>query len=61
MVDEDNMDNIKPLPNLDYKIVCENSLLDLSGVLIPNDLKENFITLADQHFDETRKKRKEKT
>ncbi len=28
IVDEDNMDNIKPLPNLDNKIMCGNSLLD---------------------------------
>src|SRR3972149_623590 len=27
VVDEDDIKNIKPLPNLDYKIVCGNSLL----------------------------------
>ncbi|MBM4177117.1 MAG: class I SAM-dependent DNA methyltransferase, partial [Ignavibacteria bacterium] len=27
VVDEDDISNIKPLPNLDYKIVCGNSLL----------------------------------
>jgi hypothetical protein len=26
VVDEDDIKNIKPLPNLDYKIVCGNSL-----------------------------------
>ena len=27
VVDEDDITNIKPLPNLDYKIVCGNSLI----------------------------------
>ena len=27
VVDEDDIKNIKPLPNLDYKVVCGNSLL----------------------------------
>lgn len=27
VVDEDDINNIKPLPNLDYKVVCGNSLL----------------------------------
>ena len=30
VVDEDDIKNIKPLPNLDYKIVCGNSLLGLN-------------------------------
>lgn len=29
VVDEDDIHNIKPLPNLDYKIVCGNSLVEL--------------------------------
>lgn len=28
IVDEDNIENIKPLPNLDHKIMCGNSLLE---------------------------------
>jgi len=40
IVDEDDIKNIKPLPNLDNKIMCGNSLLDsFEGIkLIDNDL-----------------------
>ncbi|MEW6614199.1 MAG: TaqI-like C-terminal specificity domain-containing protein [Thermodesulfobacteriota bacterium] len=46
VVDEEDIKQIKPLPNLDYKIVCGNSLLGLpDGVLIDcevsNKLEEN--------------------
>ncbi|MFA4909786.1 MAG: TaqI-like C-terminal specificity domain-containing protein [Desulfobacteria bacterium] len=46
VVDEDDIKNIKPLPNLDYKIVYGNSLLGVpDGVLvdceISNKLEEN--------------------
>ena len=32
VVDEDDIKNIKPLPNLDYKIVCGNSLLGVKKI-----------------------------
>ncbi|MBD3328328.1 N-6 DNA methylase [Candidatus Peregrinibacteria bacterium] len=44
VVDEENIKNIKPLPNLDYKIVCGNSLLgvekDLFNLQLFNDLEK---------------------
>jgi hypothetical protein len=36
VVDEDDIKNIKPLPNLDYKIVCGNSLLGLPADILPD-------------------------
>ena len=47
VVDEDDIKNIKPLPNLDYKIVCGNSLLGYPytpmGLEKIEKLKEMFI------------------
>lgn len=42
VVDEDDYKNIKPLPNLDYKIVCGNSLLvvDRNNMFIKIQLSE---------------------
>jgi len=37
VVDEDDIKNIKPLPNLDYKIVCGDSLLGLPVNILPDD------------------------
>jgi hypothetical protein len=38
IVDEDDMKNIKPLPNLDHKIMCGNSLLEeFEGVKLFNE------------------------
>lgn len=37
VVDEDDIKQIKPLPNLDYKIVCGNSLLGLPFDILPDD------------------------
>ena len=57
VVDEDDIKNIKPLPNLDYKVVCGNSLLGYPykprGLTKIERLKELF-------FKETRPKEKEK-
>ena len=57
VVDEQDIKNIKPLPNLDYKIVCGNSLLGYPykprGLNKIERLKEHF-------FKETRPKEKEK-
>ena len=58
VVDEENIENIKALPNLDYKIMQGNSLLDLYGVIIPDKLQTRFTELANLHFDETRKNKK---
>ena len=38
VVDETNMDNVKPLPNLDHKLMCGNSLLEsFEGVKLFDD------------------------
>ncbi len=46
VVDEDDINNIKPLPNLDYKVVCGNSLLGYpytpAGLEGIEQLKEQF-------------------
>ena len=42
VVDEDDIDNIKPLPNLDYKIICGNSLLNYPYKPIGLDEIENL-------------------
>ena len=34
VVDEDDIKNIKPLPNLDYKVVCGNSLLGVEKTFL---------------------------
>lgn len=51
IVDEDNMDDIKPLPNLDYKIVCGDSLLAYPytpiGLEKVEKLKEQFFGEVD--------------
>lgn len=38
IVDEDNIENIKPLPNLDYKIICGNSLISRYALDSPIDV-----------------------
>lgn len=52
VVDEEDFHNIKPLPNLDYKVVCGNSLLGL-----PKDYKckktEEIEDLQKKFFSET--------
>ncbi len=58
VVDEEDIENIKALPNLDYKIVQGNSLLDLYNVIIPVHLQERFNELTKLLFDETTKNKK---
>lgn len=58
VVDEENIENIKPLPNLDYKIVQGNSLLDLYNVIIPVHLQTKFNEYANLLFDESSKQKK---
>src|SRR5690606_15323585 len=52
VVDEDDLDPIETLPNLDYKIVCGNSLINF-----PENWKssasEKIEDLKDQFFNET--------
>ncbi len=53
VVDEDDIKNIKPLPNLDYKIVCGNSLLDVENDLFNDHLFAELEKLKPLHFNET--------
>ena len=55
VVDEEDIKNIKPLPNLDYKIVCGNSLLGYPYT--PRGL-EKIEKLKEQFFTETNPTRK---
>lgn len=57
VVDEDDIKNIKPLPNLDYKIVCGNSLLGYPYRPMGLDKIEE---LKAQFFNETRPAEKRK-
>jgi hypothetical protein len=59
IVDEEDIQNIKPLPNLDYKIVCGNSLVgfpDNWGSSIEKEIE----SLIHQHFNETSPTKKDK-
>lgn len=59
VVDEDDPQNIKPLPNLDYKIVCGNSLIGFPENW-GSPIEKEIETLIHQHFDETNPKQKDK-
>lgn len=60
VVDEDDYHHIKPLPNLDYKIVCGNSLLSVQRDLFNNDLFKQLEKLKADYFDETNPQEKQK-
>jgi len=58
VVDEEDIKNIKPLPNLDYKVVCGNSLIGLpKGVHKTRGVIE-IQTLTKQFFSETNPSKK---
>ncbi len=58
VVDEESIENIKALPNLDYKIVCGNSLLNVERNLFNDNLFKQLEELKPQFFNETRKSEK---
>ncbi|MDD3419124.1 MAG: DUF2934 domain-containing protein [Candidatus Gastranaerophilales bacterium] len=58
VVDEDDIENIKPLPNLDYKIVCGNSLLGVEKNLFNQFYFEKLEELKPQYFNSTQKSEK---
>lgn len=62
VVDEEDINEIKPLPNLDYKIVGGNSLESIEGRLEHSKAFLELETLKKTFFDEIRmgEKRKEK-
>jgi len=53
IVDEEDIKQIKPLPNLDYKIVCGNSILGVEPDLFNNDLFKKLEELKPLYFNET--------
>ncbi|MEK6878228.1 MAG: hypothetical protein AABY22_01400, partial [Nanoarchaeota archaeon] len=66
IVDEEDMSNIKPLPNLENKIMCGNSLIEeFEGIKLyidPQEIKERKdrqVTL-DQSIDRKIKKSEQK-
>jgi len=59
VVDEEDVKQIKPLPNLDYKIVPGNSLLGVGKDLFNETLFNRLENLKPLYFDETNKDSKE--
>jgi len=59
VVDEEDIKQIKPLPNLDYKIVCGNSLLGVEKNLFNQRLFEELERLKPLLFNETIPKKKQ--
>jgi hypothetical protein len=54
IVDEEDIKRIKPLPNLDFKIVCGNSLMGFPEKVIQNlDIQKIIENLKAQHYEET--------
>ena len=60
VVDEEDIKNIKPLPNLDYKIVCGNSLLGVKKNLFNNQLFSDLEKVKPLYFNETIPTKKQK-
>ncbi len=59
VVDEEDIKQIQPLPNLDYKIVCGNSLLGIQARLLNHDLTEKVRKLKAEHIKETASQKKQ--
>jgi len=53
IVDEEDFHNIKPLPNLDYKVVCGNSLLGIKEDLYNQEAFKELEKLKPKYFSET--------
>jgi hypothetical protein len=58
VVDEDDFQTIKPLPNLDYKIVCGNSLFKVERNLLNDHLFSELESLKLRFFDEINPRQK---
>ena len=59
VVDEEDVKQIKPLPNLDYKVVAGNSLLGVEKTLFNEKLFERLEELKPKYFDETNSDKKQ--
>ena len=53
IVDEEERDNIQPLPNLDYKIIQGNSLLSVTKDILNEKKLEKLENIKRRYFDET--------
>jgi hypothetical protein len=61
VVDEEDIRQIKPLPNLDYKIVCGNSLLGLpADILFDDAISKEIEEKKKQYFNTTNPSEKNK-
>ncbi len=59
VVDEDDLDPIETLPNLDYKIVCGNSLIGMpDGALKSDTVEKELEALKEKFYDITEEKEK---
>ncbi|MHA1228441.1 MAG: Eco57I restriction-modification methylase domain-containing protein, partial [Candidatus Hodarchaeales archaeon] len=58
VVDEESYDQIRPLPNLDYRIVCGNSLLSVEKNLFNYTLYPELEKKKSQYFGTTSQKNK---
>ncbi len=59
VVDEEDIKNIKPLPNLDYKIVCGNSLFGVKKNLFNLKFFNDLEKLKPLYFNETNPTKKQ--
>ncbi len=59
VVDEEDVKHIKPLPNLDYKILCGNSLLGVEKDLFNHQLFNELENLKPLYFNETNPTKKQ--
>lgn len=63
IVDITDKDQIEPLPNLDFKFTCANTLVSLkdnkqSTLFEDINLKQKLISIRDEYFNTTKKNRK---
>jgi hypothetical protein len=59
IVDEDDIHSIQPLPNLDYKIVCGNSLLGVEKDIFNHNLFAELEDLKPRYFNATQPAQKQ--
>jgi predicted RNA methylase len=59
VVDEEDIKQIQPLPNLDYKILCSNSLQSVEKNLFNIELFNDLERLKPLYFNETNAKKKQ--
>jgi hypothetical protein len=59
VVDEESYDHIRPLPNLDYRIICGNSLLSVEKNLFNYSLYPELTKKKGQYFSTTSRRNKE--